>query len=170
MPLLGMNEIKIFEIGTVFKKGEEEMRVAYASKKEIKEMKLDEFMKDFSTKNLGAFALGDIGQGTYDAENSSSKNQKFKMWSLFPFIARDVAVWVSENISSNQVAEVIKNNMGDIVVHGPELFDEFKKDGKVSYAFRLVFQSYERTLTDAEINEVMTKINEKLKEQGWEVR
>ena len=44
-PFLGMKEIKIFEIGTVFGKNGEEMRVAYASDKEIKEMKLDEYNK-----------------------------------------------------------------------------------------------------------------------------
>lgn len=105
-------------------------------------------------------------------------NTKFKMWSLFPFIARDIAVWVPEGISAEDVLKVIKDNMGDMVVRGPELFDEFKKparpgggDGKTSYAFRLVFQSYERTLTDAEINEVMTQITNKIKEKnGWQVR
>jgi phenylalanyl-tRNA synthetase beta subunit len=77
------------------------------------------------------------------------QNKKFKMWSLFPFIARDVAVWVPENINSSEVEKIIKENMGDMVVRGPELFDEFKKpaspaggDGKISYAFRIIFQSY----------------------------
>jgi len=38
-----MNKIKIFEIGTVFKKNKEEMHVAHGDKKGIKEMKLDDF-------------------------------------------------------------------------------------------------------------------------------
>ena len=93
------------------------------------------------------------------------------MWSLFPFIARDVAVWVPENVSSADVEKVIKDNAGELVVRGPELFDEFKKEGKISYAFRTVFQSYDRTLTDAEINEIMAKITNKIKENnGWQVR
>lgn len=98
-------------------------------------------------------------------------NKKFKMWSLFPFIARDIAVWVPENISREDVENIIKKDMGNMVIRGPELFDEFKKDGKISYAFRLVFQSYDRTLTDAEINEIMTKITNKIKDKnGWQVR
>lgn len=106
-------------------------------------------------------------------------NTKFKMWSLFPFIARDIAVWVPEGVGGGEVEKVIKDNMGGMVVRGPELFDEFKKPAppeegggtKNSYAFRLVFQSYERTLTDAEINEVMTQITNKIKEKsGWQVR
>ena len=98
-------------------------------------------------------------------------NTKFKMWSLFPFIARDIAVWVPEGVSSAEVLEIIKENAGKLVIRGPELFDEFKKNGKISYAFRLVFQSFERTLTDEEINVIMTKITNKIKEKnGWQVR
>ena len=48
---------------------------------------------------------------------------------------------------------------------------EFKKGNQISYAFRLVFQSYERTLTDLEVNDIMTKITNKIKEKnGWQVR
>jgi phenylalanyl-tRNA synthetase beta subunit len=165
MPLLGLNEIKIFEIGTVFKKDKEEMHVAFADKKEIKEMKLDEFAgnleNDFS-------ALLQPTAGTFRLQNHSPG---FQPWSLFPFIARDIAVWVPDTVESNQVLKVIKENMGEMIVRGPELFDEFKKDGKVSYAFRMVFQSFDRTLTDAEVNDIMTKITNKIKENvDWQVR
>jgi phenylalanyl-tRNA synthetase alpha chain len=103
--------------------------------------------------------------------SKDNKNKIFKMWSLFPFIARDVAVWVLDRVESNQVYKVIKENAGELVVRGPELFDEFKKDGKISYAFRIVFQSYDRTLTDLEINDIMTRITNKIKENdGWQVR
>lgn len=101
----------------------------------------------------------------------NSTNKTFKMWSLYPFIARDVAVWVPEGVTSEEILKIIKDNMGDLVIRGPELFDEFKKDGKTSYAFRLVFQSYDRTLTDAEVNKVMDTITAKIKEhEGWQVR
>ena len=93
------------------------------------------------------------------------------MWSLFPFIARDIAVWVPEDIKGLEVEKIIKDNMSDMIVKGPELFDEFKKGGKISYAFRLVFQSFDRTLTDTEVNDIMTKITNKIKENsGWQVR
>jgi len=154
--LLGANNIKIFEIGTVFKKSGEEMHVAYADKKNIAEVSLEEFYipKDFP-----------LEPRSYNLE------AKFKMWSLFPFIARDLAVWVPEDVKSAEVEKIIRENMGDMIVRGPELFDEFKKDGKISYAFRLVFQSYERTLTDQEVNDIMTKITNKIKDNnGWQVR
>ena len=98
-------------------------------------------------------------------------NSKFKMWSLYPFIARDVAVWVPESISSEDVAKVIRENMGEMVIKGPDIFDKFKKANQISFAFRLVFQSYDRTLTDTEVNEIMAKITNKIKENhGWQVR
>src|ERR1035437_8982953 len=156
--LLGTNEVKIFEIGTVFKKDREEMRIAYNAKGKITEIKLEEFCKDMPPD----FFL---------KPKNYNLDAKFKMWSLYPFIARDIAVWVPEEIKSENVAKIIKENMGDIVIKGPELFDEFKKGNQISYAFRLVFQSYERTLTDAEVNDIMTKITNKIKgNTGWQVR
>ena len=98
-------------------------------------------------------------------------SKKFKMSSLFPFIVRDIAVLVPQEIKSVEVAKIIEENMGEIVVRGPELFDEFKKGDQISYAFRLVFQSFEKTLTDTEVNDIMTKITNKIKENdGWQVR
>ena len=162
-PLLGVDVVKIFEIGTAWSP-KEEMCVAYGDKKEVKEMTLDEFCKDMSAD----IKLEPKTQGPVSV---------FKMWPLYPFIARDIAVWVPEGVKSADVAKIIRENAGDIVIRGPELFDEFKKpaspaggDGKVSYAFRTVFQSYERTLTDAEVNEIMAKITDKITEKGWQVR
>ncbi|KKR43663.1 hypothetical protein A2356_00835 [Candidatus Nomurabacteria bacterium RIFOXYB1_FULL_39_16] len=166
-PLLGMKEIKIFEIGTIFKKGGEEMCVAYGDKKGIKEMKLNEYAE---SAKLFLNGLAGVGDPENRGPEKMTLPMKFKMWSLFPFIARDIAVWVPENILSEEVEKIIKENAGDMVVRGPELFDEFKKEGQISYAFRLVFQSFESTLTDQEINDVMTKVSDKLKERDWQVR
>lgn len=156
-PLLGLNEVKIFEIGTVWTP-EEEIHVAYSDKNNIVEKTLDEFCKDISSD----FKL---------EPSAYSLKPPFKMWSLFPFIARDVAVWVPKEVGSNQVYKVIKENAGELLVRGPDLFDEFEKEGKKSYAFRLVFQSYDRTLTDAEVGEIMDKITAKIKlNPAWQVR
>jgi phenylalanyl-tRNA synthetase beta subunit len=57
------------------------------------------------------------------------------------------------------------------LIKEPYLFDSFTKNGKTSYGFRLVFQSYEKTLTDDEINIIMDKIGHKIKENSsWELR
>jgi len=184
LPLFNIKEVKIFEIGNVFLKDREEIHVAYGNKKEIKEISLDEFYRSTSlnafTQVLGSSVqdfLKEQTQPDYSQKHTSSAYSKtvhsqiFKPWSLFPFIARDIAVWVPEGIERDQIYRVIEKNAGDMVVRGPELFDEFKKDGKISYAFKLVFQSYEKTLKDEEVNEIMNKITNKIKDKnGWQVR
>lgn len=157
--LLDLKEVKIFEIGTIFKKESEQVHVAYANKKEIKEMSLDEFCKNISPDTLT------------DLSKQDDVKFKFKMWSLFPFIPRDIAIWVPEKTESLQVLKVIQENMGDLVVRGPELFDTFTKEGRTSYAYRLIFQSYERTLSDLEVNAIMETITKKMNANaGWQVR
>ena len=178
MPLLEMKEIKIFEIGTVFKKGKEEMHVAYNEKKNVIEKTLDEFVAGFPDSaviNSGAFALGRLEElepkGIHDASNSLLLNPVFKMWSLFPFISRDVAVWVPENEGPENLKKLLTENATELCVKEPYLFDSFTKEGRTSYAFRLVFQSYERTLTDDEVNPIMTNIGHKISENSsWQMR
>ena len=175
-PLLGLKEIKIFEIGTIFLKNKEEVRVAYNEKEKIVEMSLDEFCKSASPDTFSR-VLGKNPQ-TSSKKHAGLAQERFSMWSLFPFIARDVAVWVPESVESSKVQKVIKEHTGKLVILEPELFDEFKKpassaggDGKVSYAFRIVFQSMDRTLTDTEVNEIINKINKKIEEnKNWQVR
>jgi phenylalanyl-tRNA synthetase beta subunit len=54
-------------------------------------------------------------------------------------------------------------------------FDEFTKtleDGskKTSIAFRIIFQSYEKTLTDDEVEKEMQRVQEYLKEKDYQIR
>lgn len=168
LPILGISgfkNLKIFEIGTVFLKGKEEIHVAYNNNEAIIEKNLEEFTSQVEN-NSAALPASGLRHG-----QNFSQPVAFKMWPLFPFIARDVAVWVPEEVESSEVLKLIKEDAGELVIRGPELFDEFKKDGKVSYAFRLVFQSHDRTLTDEEVNKIMDKITEKIKEnKDWQVR
>ena len=86
--------------------------------------------------------------------SQSSRETRYKPFSPYPFISRDVALFVGESNSAADVNNIVKQNAGAFLVSS-RLFDEFTKDGKKSLAFRLVFQSMERTLTDKEVNEVM---------------
>ena len=104
---------------------------------------------------------------------------EYKKFSLQPFIVRDVAVFVSDLIPAEKVWETIKKGIQFSNVDGSNalellvqhsLFDTFKKFRKISYAFRMVFQSMDRTLTDAEANSIIEKIHSALKGEGWEVR
>jgi phenylalanyl-tRNA synthetase beta subunit len=170
-PLLEMNEIKIFEIGTVFKKTGEEMHVAYNEKKEIKEMKLDEFVLsavDAFSEWSGRGRDPEI-RGT--EEKISDAVKIFKPWSIYPFISRDIAVWVPVETDSNILKNLIKDNATDLLIREPYIFDSFTKDGKTSYAFRLVFQSNDMTLKAKEVQEIMTNITNKIKDKSdWQIR
>jgi len=89
--------------------------------------------------------------------------------SAYPAVARDIALWVGTDTTTDTVAAVLRAEAGEWCIR-LDLFDEFKKDDRVSYAFRLVFQSHTQTLTDSEVNTVMDKLYERVSEKGWEVR
>jgi phenylalanyl-tRNA synthetase beta chain len=167
-PLLELKDIRIFEIGTVFLKDKEEMHVAYNEGDKIIETNLDDFIS-YLEKNSGAL-LHPTG-GTFRAQNFSP-SAPFKMWSLFPFISRDISVWLPEGVDKDELKKILVENGTDLLIKEPYVVDSFiGKDGRTSYSFRLVFQSYDRTLTDAEVNDIMTKITNKIKENsGWQVR
>lgn len=167
-PLLDIKDLKIFEVGAIFKKDTEEICVCMADKKGITEMSLDEFIKN---NNLS------LTDDSYLQILNFKPVGKFTPWSIYPFISRDIAVWVPNGVESSQVYEVIKENAGELLIKEPYLFDKFTKpasaqggESRTSYAYRLVFQSYDKTLTDAEINPIMEKINTKIASLGWEVR
>ncbi|MEX0651845.1 MAG: hypothetical protein WD153_00060, partial [Candidatus Paceibacterota bacterium] len=101
---------------------------------------------------------------------SEDKDFIYKPFSLFPSALRDIAVWVPEEFSSEDVRAMIIKEGGELLVQSG-LFDEYKKDARVSYGFKLVFQSEEKTLADDEVAVVMRKITEALNSQdGFEVR
>jgi phenylalanyl-tRNA synthetase beta chain len=166
LPLLGDNEVKIFEIGTVFFKDREELHVAYANKKEIKEAQLEEFIASPEDRNSGPRGRSP------DREFLSSGfvTPVFKMWSLYPFITRDIAVWVPEGTAPEKLKELYQDMGTELLVTEPKFFDSFTKEDRTSYAYRLIFQSYEKTLTDEEVSGIMANITDKIMSLGWEVR
>lgn len=99
----------------------------------------------------------------------------YKPISIYPFIARDIATFVPQSYSNfeNLKQEIIKMNLNNFVKIYK--FDEFTKtqdDGKqkTSVAFRIVFQSYNETLTDEVVEKEMQKINTYLISNGFEIR
>lgn len=93
----------------------------------------------------------------------------YKPFSIYPAMSRDIALWTTDGTVATDVEKVLNENAGDLRVR-TTLFDEFTKDGRTSFAFRLVFQANDRTLTDVEVNEIMEKINAAVAALGWEVR
>ncbi len=94
----------------------------------------------------------------------------------FPYSIRDVAVFVpGEATEAGKVLDVIRQN-GGANLAGAFIFDVFtkRKEGeplRTSYAYRMKFQSKEKTLSEDEITAAVTKVTEALRSQsGWEVR
>ncbi len=63
----------------------------------------------------------------------------------------------------------VVKDLGDLLVRLDQ-FDHFEKEGKISYAFRLIFQSMDRTLTDEKVGSVMEKVTAARSAAGYEVR
>ncbi|NBD74083.1 hypothetical protein GVX82_03510 [Patescibacteria group bacterium] len=89
--------------------------------------------------------------------------------SAYPFVLRDVAVWVPEGTAPEDVAAIIARAGGALLVRC-DLFDEFTKDGRTSFAFHLVFQAQDRTLFDEEVGERMAAIERAFVAHSFEVR
>ncbi len=152
--------VKLFEVGTVFPREGEylELRMTERVKEwgdvastsdNLSVAKLEEYGKEYIPKR---YALG-----------------TYKPFSIYPFITRDIALWVPSGTEVSIIENVIRENAGELLVRLDQ-FDYFEKEGRVSYAFRLVFQSLERTLTDDEANGIMEKITSALAAKDYEVR
>lgn len=218
--LLGLDIIKIFEIGRTFTRDKKTGEVAESIKlglgvAQIKKIKgvtsekiaweaLERLSKELAfsapkgqAASAGTFAAleielsGIVESATIpetfdDLKFGPTKSVEYKSFSQYPFIVRDIAVFVLGEVSTETsdeqrdlVWKTIWKGVTDakaeklIARHG--LFDVFSKtadDGivKTSYAYRLILQSKEKTLTDNEANDLMQKIYSKITEKGWEVR
>ena len=197
-PLLGQKSVKIFEIGNVFTNNSEKKHLALGVDDGAKESSygeevngiMEEIKKvlsvdtiSYETVSTKPYALElDFDTlieslpepTTYEAPSfATTPSITYKTVSPYPFIARDIAVWVSDGASWETVLSVCDEVRNPLVIR-TDLFDTFTKeiDGikKISYAFRLVFQSYDKTLTDDEVNEMMQPYYEALKNKGYEIR
>lgn len=201
--LIGLEAITVFEIGNVFSTEKESVRltIGAAQVKKLKGVNGKKLITDvmevlkkelainieYSIIEKGTVAVCEIdlndlvnkyklsANASYEDLNFKSVSaNSYKKFSQYPFIVRDIAVFVGESVDAEEVWSVIEvairtAKSAELLVRHA-LFDTFKKDAKVSYAFRMVFQSMDRTLTDEEANMIMTGINDSLKKNGWTVR
>ncbi len=198
-PLLGLDVIKVFEIGKVFEKEREYLSLclgaglaAQAQKKDettatilsATAQKLAEKFEVSLEEKAGLNVLTiDLSALTeklpepprYEFSEKMEADKKYKRISPYPFALRDIAIFVPEGTEEGSVLEILKKESGNLLAQA-KLFDVFHKtfeDGakRTSYAFRLVFQSQEKTLSDEEVNEILEKVTAALhKNEEWKVR
>jgi phenylalanyl-tRNA synthetase beta chain len=95
----------------------------------------------------------------------------YKPFSLYPFIVRDISMWITDSDEARGVVFNLFAEHGAGLLQQVQLLDQFiNKEGRQSLAFRLIFQSFDRTLTDEEVNGIMTGITAELVAKGYEVR
>lgn len=89
----------------------------------------------------------------------------FKPYSAYPPSDRDIAFFVSNQVSVAELERLITKT-GKGLLESLELFDEYRGDnvpaGQRSLAFRLVYRASDRTLTDDDIEPVHQKVREAL--------
>jgi phenylalanyl-tRNA synthetase beta chain len=191
-----VTEVKLFEIGTVFKKDAEHLSLVLGYKQLSGKQSttlLTETISDMEAELIGVLSakptaqssgefqiieapLTDTNLETIGANYQPTKISlgAYKSFSVYPFALRDIAVWTPERTEESEVANVIISEAGEFLAR-IDLFDRFSKevDGeeRVSYAFRLVFESADRTLSDEDLNPLMEKVTNALNAQdGWQVR
>lgn len=83
----------------------------------------------------------------------------------YPAVGRDLAIIVQDNVKAVEILELIRE-VGKPLLQNVLVFDIYAGDpvpkGSKSVAFRLTFQSSERTLTEEEVNGYMERIIESL--------
>lgn len=192
--LLGLNDIRIFEIGTVFEKTDtgvgEHLSLAIGVRKKgggytTKDDQLLREVQERLDTVLGTTIRWVSEQGVVETDFDAviatlpepgaydayvpGPNVQYKAPSPYPAVSRDIAMWVSEGVAAETVQALLDAHAGPLRVR-TTLFDEFTKDGRTSFAFRLVFQSPEKTLTDHEVNQCMEAVYSAVGQAGYEVR
>lgn len=192
--LLGTTDTRVFEIGTVFSLKHHDVveHTSLAFGVQIKaggySGKEDKVINDVLVKlseALNADLDAHVEKGIAEMDLTKlleqlpdvaayepvavSEDVVYQPFSLMPSVSRDIALWVPEGTTATDVETILNESAGELRVR-TTLFDEFTKDGRTSYAFRLVFQSDKRTLTDVEVNSFMEAVYEAVKAKGFEVR
>ncbi|CED83805.1 phenylalanyl-trna synthetase [Phaffia rhodozyma] len=107
----------------------------------------------------------------FAAQFASSRGiTQFSPWSRYPSCNRDLSFWLpdeststEERLHENDVCDIFRDIAGDMV-ESVEKFDEFvhPKTGRRSLSYRVVYRSMERTLTNTEVSELHSKVNDAL--------
>lgn len=188
------DEVRLFEVGKVFDSEKEKVKIGLIidHKKDKTDIKAELrgvadslFLKEVGIKN-NAFEIGldlvidAIKENGIEVPefNFETKDVEYKPFSVYPAIIRDISLFVPTEVGIEEVMSIIENTAGELLID-TDLFDEFvpgpaspeASQGKKSLAFRLIFQSYQKTLTDKEVGEIINKIMSALDAQElWQVR
>jgi phenylalanyl-tRNA synthetase beta chain len=126
---------------------------------------------------LEAFGVGErVAWLELDLDRVLANEPKIAQWkptSRFPSSDFDLALVVPESVAAEKVDKAIRQGAGPLLVD-LALFDVYRGDrvgaDARSLAYRLRLQAMDRTLTDAEVGEVRTKIINAVSKLGAQLR
>jgi phenylalanyl-tRNA synthetase beta chain len=88
--------------------------------------------------------------------------------SRYPEVSRDLALVIDESVSSGAISQLVRENAGEFLA-SLQIFDVYQGDavtkGKKSVALGLTWQHPSRTLSDEEINTIISSCINALQEQ-----
>ena len=92
-------------------------------------------------------------------------NSQYKEVSKYPETSRDISFVIDKSINLNNYYEIVRD-FADNLIEEVKLVDSYENEakfgtGKMSYTFRIVYRSPERTLTNEEINKIQDQIRQK---------
>ena len=95
--------------------------------------------------------------------------QNYVPVSKYPPITRDISFVVQSDFVPNNYFDLIRDSGGDLVEE-VKLIDKYENAekfgiGKLSYAYRIIFRSNDRTLVTSEVDEIMSKIYQETAKQ-----
>lgn len=93
----------------------------------------------------------------------------FESYSVHPPCNKDISFWCGPQFHENDLMAIIREHGGDLVEE-VKLLDEFEKDGRKSLAYRIVYRSMDRSLTNGEINEIQSKVRDAISNLDLELR
>lgn len=108
-------------------------------------------------------------------ERQLKLGEKYQEVSRYPAVTRDVSFVVPKSFVPNNYFDVIRDIGGDLVEE-VQLIDKYEDEGRfgkdrMSYTYRIIYRSNERTLVSSEVDEIQNEIYKKTKEQfGAEIR
>lgn len=190
---LGLDRILIFEIGRVYGKESEfdkcciaisnknkQSNKKYGTERIQLEAVINSINTDFGINldvtyenNSVTFDIEQCSEGSsYDGllETVSYEDDAlFHTVSSLPYMTRDVSFWAPKNLEEVVLRGII-SSVNSKYLKKVFLFDNFEKEGQISYGFSLIFQSNDKTLTDDEVALEMFKIEKSLTEKGCKIR
>ena len=110
----------------------------------------------------------DLGLLVASLDESQNSTRKFTAYSSFPASDRDIAFFAPVEVAVAEMAGAMKKAGGSLL-DSVELFDEYRGDnvpaGQRSLAFRLIYRSGDRTLSETDVEPAQQKVRDVLVEK-----